>query len=86
MSASLARSAQRAASCSRRRASAGMVIGGLQEALDRRSNGRRVSQFVVVPAAAGLAVGGELFRRWRARVTTSRRATTASSRSPSHSQ
>ena len=27
---------------------------------------RRASQFVVVPAAAGLAVGGELFRRWRA--------------------
>jgi uncharacterized membrane protein len=46
----------------------GMVIGSLQEVLDHRSNGRRVSQFVVVPAAAGVAVGGELFRRWRARV------------------
>ena len=45
----------------------GMLIGGLQELLDHRSSGRRASPFVVVPAAAGLAVGGELFRRWRAR-------------------
>ena len=46
----------------------GILIGGLQELLDRRSSERRASRFVVVPAAAGLAVGGELFRRWRARV------------------
>ena len=45
----------------------GMLIGGLQELLDHRSRERRASPFVVVPAAAGLAVGGELFRRWRAR-------------------
>ena len=45
----------------------GMLIGGLQELLDRRSSEHRASRFVVVPAAAGLAVGGELFRRWRAR-------------------
>ena len=30
----------------------GLLIGGLQEVLDRRSTGRRASQFVVVPAAA----------------------------------
>ena len=45
----------------------GVLIGGLQEALDRSRSGHRFSQFVVVPAAAGLAIGGELFRRWRAR-------------------
>ncbi len=45
----------------------GMLIGGLQELLDHRSSARRASPFVVVPAAAGLAIGGELFRRWRAR-------------------
>ena len=46
----------------------GIIIGGLQEALDRRSGGRRLSQFVVVPGAAGLAITGELFRRRRGRL------------------
>jgi uncharacterized membrane protein len=46
----------------------GAVIGGLQEALDRPSGGRRTSRFVVVPAAAGLAIGGEVLRRRRARL------------------
>ncbi len=45
----------------------GLVIGGLQDALDRRDR-KRLSQFVVVPAAAGFAVGGELFRRRRSRL------------------
>ena len=45
----------------------GMLIGGLQEALDRKSTGRRASRLVVLPAAAGLAIGGELLRRRRAR-------------------
>ena len=44
----------------------GLVIGGLQEVLDRRGRGR-ASRFVVIPAAAGLAVAGEVLRRQRAR-------------------
>ena len=55
------------ASCVAATGVGGMLIGGLQEVLDRRSSEHRASQFVVVPAAAGLAIGGELFRRWRAR-------------------
>ena len=58
----------------------GLVIGGLQEALDRRGRGR-ASRFVVIPAAAGLAVVGEVLRRRRARADEPRPPPRARSRS-----
>ena len=45
----------------------GLAIGGLQELLTTRKEGRRATLFAVVPAAAGLAIGGELLRRRHAR-------------------
>ena len=46
----------------------GLIIGGIQEALDRPGRrGRYASNLVVVPAAAAVAMGGELWRRRRER-------------------
>ena len=46
----------------------GLIIGGIQEALDRKERrGRYASHLVVVPAAAAVAMGGELWRRRRER-------------------
>jgi uncharacterized membrane protein len=47
---------------------AGGLIGGLQEAMETRAERRNASTFVVVPAGAALAVGGELWRRRRAKL------------------
>src|SRR3954471_15457053 len=48
----------------------GLIIGGLQDALNSRNPERHVSQYVVVPAAAALAITGELLRRKRQRLDT----------------
>jgi uncharacterized membrane protein len=45
----------------------GLIIGGIQEALDHPGRRRYTSQLVVVPAAAAVAMGGELWRRRRER-------------------
>ena len=47
---------------------AGGIIGGLQEALPTSAERRNASTYVVVPAGAALAVGGELWRRRRAKL------------------